>query len=184
MPRLPPAPRAAPARHRGAALPPATARSMSQPPPAAVVQRADAPPVAPHRPCSAIRRATAPQAVTSSATRAASASARSGRILPTSRPPAVVPGVSRRRPRHRQRGGGRPSPAPAAAACEGGRRQAEGVHVREWRPGQGRRRSLPLEADVAFVLSGVGASLAGIVAVPRRRFVRGSRRGALIPLGV
>ena len=42
------------------------------------------------------------------------------------------------------------------------------MDVRERRPGQGRRRLLPLEAGVAFVLSGVGALLAGIVAVFER----------------
>ena len=42
------------------------------------------------------------------------------------------------------------------------------MDVRERRPGQGRRRSLPLETGAEFVLLGVEASLAGIVAVFKR----------------
>ena len=76
-------------------------------------------------------RADAPpyrQAETFSATRAASASAHSGRILLTSRPPAAAPDVGRCRC-HRYPGGGRSGPAPATGACDGGRGRGHG-HTR------------------------------------------------------
>ena len=87
-------------------------RSPSQPPPATDVRRAEAPPVATHRPCSARERTSAPPSGC-------------GQFLPTPRPPAAAPSVGRRR-RCRRPGGGRPSPAPAAAACDGGRGRGHG----------------------------------------------------------
>ena len=122
-------------------------------------------------------RADAPpyrQAETFSATRAASASAHSGRIFPTSRPLAAAPGGGRRR-RRRRPGGGRPQRRPPTRVEEG---EGEGMDMRERRSGQSRRRSLPVDVSATFVLSGGGrgASLAGGASLcrslPRRRFIR------------
>ena len=147
---MPPPNRAAPSRRR-----PAGHRALS---PSQRRGRPLTPGVPRHRPPRhTVRapRADAPpyrQAVTFSATRAASASARSGRIFPTSRPPAAAPGVGRRR-RRRRPGGGRPQRRPPPRVEEG---EGEGMGMRERRSGQNRRRSLPVDSSAAFVMSGGG----------------------------
>ena len=135
-----------PSQRRGRPLTPGVPRHR---PPRHTVRapRADAPPYR--------------QAVTFSATRAASASARSGRIFPTSRPPAAAPGVGRRRRRRRPEGGW-PQRRPPPHVEEG---KGEGMDMRKQRSGQGRHRSLLVDASAVFVLSGAGACLACIAAL-------------------